>query len=580
MHTTGPTVGRTFVEKETRLMEMARGGPHLITPNTVTQTSAQEINAIHSPTGHTVIHKLLHTLHTHREDTTVVDAALSGLSTLLSDPRYDYDDDACPIYTAVSLRVVDATLLLLKFAPEPFRTDCLFLHDPHGLSALHVAFASKAAAHAPILVASSDRSEFREYGLDELNAVVADADVSAIFATLLQAGRVEEALLFPAVGPGGGNATLLHIALDASRFDSVLLVLGLADPDTARSALTVPTNVYGLTPLETALVRSWPFSPSPSPSPSPAPSQSRPCAILSSYITPTDCAHAISRITLLHASEPSLPSEASFDASAGSGTSFTSTRVRESGWNSETTVQSHWDEAMDEAMDEAGGKENECTIRSLPRSILTSSPETLHTLLALRVPFIVRQGVSATWASDDDGPFSKDKILRSAGHVRVRVSSMPYGAAYGMDVSTIRLSEFVASLSEPTPTRSEQYLFLGARHNPLTRAASRSLPPALAEYPIILEQFALGGPGTGAQPHFHGAAINGLIAGTKRWFFASNATFFDGPASAWTGGKAWESETCVQYPGDLVFVPSLYGHAVSNALSGTTLAIAIELLIP
>ena len=548
------TTGRTFVDKETRLMEMGRQSPHLITAKTVTQTSRQEINAIHAPTGHTVIHKLLHTLHTHRDDQTVVDAALSGLSALLSDPRYDFDDDACPLYTAVSLRVVDAILLLLKFAPEPFRSDCLFLHDPHGLSALHVAFASKAAAHAPILVASSDRGEHSEYRLDDLNAVVTDGDITAIFAALLQAGRVEEALLFPAVGPGGGNATLLHIALDASRFDSVVRVLDLVDTVTARSALVLPTNVYGLTPLETSLVRSWPFPDSPEESLS-----LPPCDRLSAFITPTDCANAVSRVTLLHASEPLLFGDAPAPAF---------TRVSESGWNSEPVVQPHWGEAA------------ECTIRSLSSSALAASPATLHALLALRTPFIVRRGVGATWASGEDGPFSKDKILRSAGHLRVRVSSMPYGAAYGMEVSTLRLSEFVASLSGGPTSRSEQYLFLGARHNPLTRAASRSLPPALAGYPIILEQFALGGPGTGAQPHFHGAAINGLIAGAKRWFFARNATFFDGPVSAWTGRDAWESETCVQYPGDLVFVPSLYGHAVSNAPSGITLAIAIELLIP
>lgn len=80
-------------------------------------------------------------------------------------------------------------------------------------------------------------------------------------------------------------------------------------------------------------------------------------------------------------------------------------------------------------------------------------------------------------------------------------------------------------------------------------------------------QFAVGYAGTGAPLHFHNLAFNVLAVGQKEWLFLppANATWSITPIGAWldgqTGGRqGWGGDgqgvgRCVQYPGDVVFVP-------------------------
>lgn len=106
-------------------------------------------------------------------------------------------------------------------------------------------------------------------------------------------------------------------------------------------------------------------------------------------------------------------------------------------------------------------------------------------------------------------------------------------------------------------------------------------------------QFALGSSLTGAMPHFHGAAVNAVFFGVKLWVLVppEYASFTDSPASEWwqefylpahakvgwkghKDAKPFPHYLALQGPGDLVYVPHHYGHAVLNLAD--TFAFAYE----
>ena len=115
-----------------------------------------------------------------------------------------------------------------------------------------------------------------------------------------------------------------------------------------------------------------------------------------------------------------------------------------------------------------------------------------------------------------------------------------------------------------------------------------SRPAALEDPQWLLRtatiQFYLGGRGSGAQPHWHGAAWNWLAHGRKRWYLwppheatytQHHVAFTTGPLSTTdraTGEPNGDAEqillgrplVCEQRAGDVLIVPELWGHATVN----------------
>ena len=93
-------------------------------------------------------------------------------------------------------------------------------------------------------------------------------------------------------------------------------------------------------------------------------------------------------------------------------------------------------------------------------------------------------------------------------------------------------------------------------------------------------QFALGSPGTGSPVHYHNAAWNGLFYGLKKWYLLppSEKLISSVPVKEWvdTHVPALESTvrvaSCVQQPGDIIFVPNNWAHAVLNLKSSVAIA--------
>ena len=93
-------------------------------------------------------------------------------------------------------------------------------------------------------------------------------------------------------------------------------------------------------------------------------------------------------------------------------------------------------------------------------------------------------------------------------------------------------------------------------------------------------QFYVGGPGTGAQFHWHNSALNALAYGKKRWFLLpkGRAIYSTETPLEYLRDNAtltgWKPLELVQRAGDLVFVPHAWAHQTVNI--ETSVGVAFE----
>merc|ERR1712129_172508 len=103
---------------------------------------------------------------------------------------------------------------------------------------------------------------------------------------------------------------------------------------------------------------------------------------------------------------------------------------------------------------------------------------------------------------------------------------------------------------------------------------------------VLLKQIAIGGTFSGAQPHFHGPALNALLMGQKQWILFPPRKAFQMKQTAieffcYHEQLSQERKdsltyyTFTQNPGDVVFIPQEWSHAVLNMQP--SVAIAMEL---
>ena len=102
-----------------------------------------------------------------------------------------------------------------------------------------------------------------------------------------------------------------------------------------------------------------------------------------------------------------------------------------------------------------------------------------------------------------------------------------------------------------------------------------SIPNLVSEFPWSIAQFMWGPPGSGAPLHHHQDAWNGLVFGEKKWWFYPPSEMI----SSTKISSDWNSPYyCTQSPGDFVYVPDSWSHAIYN--SKFTSAVAIEFSYP
>lgn len=228
-----------------------------------------------------------------------------------------------------------------------------------------------------------------------------------------------------------------------------------------------------------------------------------------------------------------------------------------------------------------------CDVDVLPPDI--SPQEFARDYVEPMRPALLR-GASLWWPARSE--WSRGSIENSFGAVRLGAGSIPYADTYGLKRSILNVSEYLRSIEIWDAQRGgwgvnssselPPYIFdaqVLSQHPHLWDLIR--VPPQFEQVSTnpILVQFALGPEGTGAPPHFHNAAWNGLIWGRKRWWlFPPKNAFF---TAAGVGAHSWASEhssepalVCVQEAGDVLFVPRLWGHAVVN--EAMSVAVALE----
>jgi len=85
--------------------------------------------------------------------------------------------------------------------------------------------------------------------------------------------------------------------------------------------------------------------------------------------------------------------------------------------------------------------------------------------------------------------------------------------------------------------------------------------------PFLLYINHTGPKGSGSPPHFHRDAINGLVYGVKHWYiWPPNKAFFSVQHVQDWISRHNNSDVieCVQFPGDVLYIPDNWGHAVIN----------------
>ena len=261
-----------------------------------------------------------------------------------------------------------------------------------------------------------------------------------------------------------------------------------------------------------------------------------------------------------------------------------------------------------------------CGIDELPPHALAPAAREglLREYLDLGRPFLVRDVVDAgpSFLHPDahgsgDGNVTyttSEALLRAWGKLRVSSGPIPYAATYGHDGGErVQLSAFMAahmgtregrgargrvvvggSGGEETVLPSPPYVFDG---HVLRAPHSRAVPPralfdaARALLPtnrtLSLLQLIIGPPLSGAQPHYHREAVNALFIGLKLWFLTppAHASFVDATAAEWWSRVPASRPPLpphimfLQGPGELVFVPSHWGHAVINLCDSVAMAL-------
>jgi hypothetical protein len=212
-----------------------------------------------------------------------------------------------------------------------------------------------------------------------------------------------------------------------------------------------------------------------------------------------------------------------------------------------------------------------------------------HFHFSLGRPFISR-------ALNASAPLlSRAALLASLGGVEVGYGAVPYAAEYGgAGAARGPLLNFVgrhmglhvdgdpsegpgaAAASPPLVFDADILKGAGAPLAALFARRRAVVFPRSKERGLSLQQFILGPGGAGSPLHFHPAAINLCLFGVKHWLLVppAAAAFVDAPAAEWwplrdDAGPAFE---VFQGPGDFVFVPDNWGHAVLNLADSAALA--------
>ena len=221
----------------------------------------------------------------------------------------------------------------------------------------------------------------------------------------------------------------------------------------------------------------------------------------------------------------------------------------------------------------------------------TAEQLVLH-YLSLQKPVLIRNAANSKSMKKLFTAWQRDKLEKQYGKLKFKEVLVPYAESFGYDHTHITLKEFLQKMADlneeqqqaknvldlPPPT----YIFqtVPAANSRLMEhfVLPNVLNVSVTEIALDKIQFYVGGALSGAPPHFHRSAWNLLVYGRKRWFifppkyaFYTKKHVWDWWKSRYSSGRGKDNESgkewaweCVQYPGDMIVLPDMWGHAVIN----------------
>lgn len=206
---------------------------------------------------------------------------------------------------------------------------------------------------------------------------------------------------------------------------------------------------------------------------------------------------------------------------------------------------------------------------------------------AWRSPVMIRGAAADRPATSQ---WSTKGLRKRAGKQKVHSASAPYAHQLGIaDTTKPTLAKymkrmFTAATADVASGKPPAYVF--------DRALVEKVGPSFIDEGFVPGppftgiadsgmQFMVGPVGSGAPPHEHMPAVNSLFFGRKRWAIFSPALKRWGsrPALQWfsTPGQLEGARQCVQGPGDSLFIPETWAHAVINVEDVVATAVELSL---
>eukprot|EP01060_Flectonema_neradi_P020946 TRINITY_DN28445_c0_g1_i1.p1 TRINITY_DN28445_c0_g1~~TRINITY_DN28445_c0_g1_i1.p1 ORF type:complete len:561 (+),score=78.61 TRINITY_DN28445_c0_g1_i1:56-1684(+) len=197
---------------------------------------------------------------------------------------------------------------------------------------------------------------------------------------------------------------------------------------------------------------------------------------------------------------------------------------------------------------------------------------------------VLMKGAASSWGLKKR--WTRDSILKKYSKFEVEVGAIPYSSLFGMESKRVTLGEFIKkNMSEPSGSKNYVFHTFGDPDDGLTASVPhppkflKGIPSSLLRSspgePQFKGQFYLGTRGTGAPEHIHSDAWNALMYGAKSWWLAPpqksqfSTTVPPGDYKPRDG-----LFYCQQAEGDILFVPSDWGHSTRN--DDTTVGVAVE----
>lgn len=227
----------------------------------------------------------------------------------------------------------------------------------------------------------------------------------------------------------------------------------------------------------------------------------------------------------------------------------------------------------------------ELTKESCDFDVMTESDidQFVFDYISLQRPVLVRNATNSNLLKKVYQTWQRNKFVQEFGKLTFTEVEIPYAESFGYSSSTkTTIKAFMSKLKKYHSETKEQgnidhvhnptYIFETV--NPQSSLLANFHPPdildpTLTHISTMKTQFYLGPPLSGAPVHFHRSAWNVLIYGHKRWFVYPPDRAFYSKQHIWEWWKEVyknrpDALECVQHPGDMVFVPDMWGHGVIN----------------